>query len=366
MTTIASSVAAQLRLARRARVIAPLTLAALLSLAGAAHAESRPDVWVTTQVRAGLLTAQGLSHTRRIHVDTIDGHVTLYGTVATEAQKAQAETVARNVEGAVGVRNFIQVVGEQDKKIVERADQAIERSVTSALKDEWTLAASSIKVRSVTNGVVLLRGTANTLSAHVRALEVASRVDGVRQVASEIESPNALGDAEIWREGAWDPGVASKSPASDMWTTSAVKLRLLANTETPGFDINVDTEGGVVTLFGTVDSQQAKIDAEDEARKVDGVREVKNQLQVVPAAAPSAVAGKDSDVMDAVRRRLGQSTMLSDAKLGVEVKNGVVRISGTVTSQVDRLTALTVARMTKGARRVVDDIKVVPSKVTSR
>lgn len=48
------------------------------------------------------------------------------------------------------------------------------------------------------------------------------------------------------------------------------------------------------------------------------------------------------------------------------MKNGVVRISGTVTSQLDRLTALTVARTTKGTRRVVDDIKLVPTKVTAR
>jgi len=31
-------------------------------------------------------------------------------------------------------------------------------------------------------------------------------------------------------------------------------VRLIANSETPGFDINVDTNNGIVTLFGVVDS----------------------------------------------------------------------------------------------------------------
>ena len=44
--------------------------------------------------------------------------------------------------------------------------------------------------------------------------------------------------------------------------------------------INVDSEGGVVTLRGRVDSEDTKKRAEAVARRVNGVSEVKNQLQV--------------------------------------------------------------------------------------
>jgi hyperosmotically inducible protein len=366
MTTTASSVVAHLRLAARTKGTFTMALAAVFALSSAAHAEARPDVWISTQVRSGLLTAEGLGHTGRIHIDTIDGRVTLYGTVANEAQKAKAEEIARRVEGTTSVRNLLQVVADDAKKGTALADKVIEKNVATVLKGDPALADSQIKVRSVDNGVVLLAGTAKTLSDHLRALEVAARVDGVRRIASEIVSPNALGDGEIWRDGAWDPKVAERSAAADLWTTSAVKLRLLANMDTPGFDINVDTADGVVTLFGVVDSAKTKAAAEEEARKVDSARNVRNELQVVAPAAQAAMADKDSDIKAAVQKRLAANSLLSDAKLDVDVKNGVVRISGNVTSQLDRLTALTVARTTKGTRRVVDDIKLVPTKVTAR
>jgi hyperosmotically inducible protein len=44
--------------------------------------------------------------------------------------------------------------------------------------------------------------------------------------------------------------------------------------------INVDSDKGVVTLKGKVDSAAAKKKAEEIAKKVEGVKSVKNQLRV--------------------------------------------------------------------------------------
>jgi len=114
---------------------------------------------------------------------------------------------------------------------------------------------------AVNQGVVLLGGTAKTLSAHLRAVEVASGVPGVRRVASEIQSPDTLADAEIWSERTPEPATAGAGvfdTASDIWITSATKMRLLADSQIPALDINVDTWNGVVTLFGIVSSKEAK------------------------------------------------------------------------------------------------------------
>jgi len=46
------------------------------------------------------------------------------------------------------------------------------------------------------------------------------------------------------------------------------------------YSINVDSEKGVVTLKGKVDSQATKQRAEDVAKRVSGVNSVKNELQV--------------------------------------------------------------------------------------
>lgn len=47
--------------------------------------------------------------------------------------------------------------------------------------------------------------------------------------------------------------------------------------------INVDSDNGVVTLKGHVDSADKKAKAEEIAKKVDGVKSVKNELRVEPA-----------------------------------------------------------------------------------
>ena len=207
-------------------------------------------------------------------------------------------------------------------------------------------------------GVVLMSGKPGTLSAHLDALEVARATPGVKRVASEIESPDALADDEIWRDAKNDSKTPAASAAKDAWITTDAKVRLIANSDTPARDINVDTLGGVVTLFGTVPTEAARRAAEAEVRKVDGVKSVENDLQVVAQVSAAAVEHRDDRVKDAIEKRLSARGELSDASIDVEVANGVARLTGTVRGQPDRLTALTVARTTDGVRSVVGDLTV--------
>ena len=87
-----------------------------------------------------------------------------------------------------------------------------------------------------------------------------------------------------------------------MWITSATKMRLLADGNTPALDINVDTRAGVVTLFGMVPSAQAKASAEADARKVSGVKQVHNELQVVPRAKQETVKVRDDTLQSEVKK----------------------------------------------------------------
>ena len=51
-----------------------------------------------------------------------------------------------------------------------------------------------------------------------------------------------------------------------------LQVEIIADPKTPGLDVNVDTRGGKVTLFGMVPTQEAKLAAEEDARKVSGVK----------------------------------------------------------------------------------------------
>lgn len=343
---------------------AVVALVFVLGLAGSARAAAS-DPWITTKVKMSLLSSEGVSG-NAVNVDTFDGRVTLHGTVASAAEKAKAEQVARSVSGVREVRNLLQAVPPASQAVRESSDADVKTRVEAALAADPALANSQIKVQSVNNGLVLLAGEAKTLSDALRALDKAARVDGVKRVASEIRSPDTLADAEIWREGDYDPADYEKSTARDMWITSQAKMRLMANTDTPAFDINVDTRNGAVTLFGVVESEMAKQQAAAEVKKVSGVREVQNDLQVVAKSSQPAVEKSDAELKSTVEQRLKARDDLDDAKLTVEVSKGVVRLTGSVDNGADHITALTVTRATPGVRRIIDDLALEQPDVSAR
>ena len=60
--------------------------------------------------------------------------------------------------------------------------------------------------------------------------------------------------------------------------TTKVKAALIANPDTKAYQINVETQQGVVRLLGAVDNAKAKSAASTVAMSVKGVKEVKNEL----------------------------------------------------------------------------------------
>ncbi len=339
-------------------VLAVVVSVALAAPVGAAT----PDAWITTKTKLSLLTTEGVSGTA-IHVDTVLGKVTLHGKVRSAEEKAKAESVAKKIDGVQEVRNLLQVVSPQREKAIQLSDDALKQRIEKELQADSSLNDSSISVKSVNKGVVLLAGTAKTLSAHLRAVETVAWVPGVERVASEIKSPDTLADAEIWREptargeSSKDSGI--RNTASDIWITSATKMRLLTDSRTPALDINVETHSGVVTLFGIVPSQDAKSAAETDARKVSGVKRVVNDLQVVASAKQAEVKARDEDIESEVKKAFEKSDLKD---ISVEVKNGVVRLKGTVPSGSRRLDAAVLARSVKGVRAVKDDLHLATAK----
>ena len=67
---------------------------------------------------------------------------------------------------------------------------------------------------------------------------------------------------------------------SDHAIKARVKTRLTADRFSNIVNVSVDVTNGVVTLAGEVPNEQVRRDAEAEARRVEGVRRVNNNLQV--------------------------------------------------------------------------------------
>ncbi|MDP3231132.1 MAG: BON domain-containing protein [Myxococcales bacterium] len=214
---------------------------------------------------------------------------------------------------------------------------------------------SAILVKSVDQGVVLLGGTAHTLSDHLRAIMLADRVSGVKRVASEVEGPEGFSPVELAavpNRGGRD----MRSSAQDLSTSTSVKLRLLTAAQVPASDINVDTNDGIVTLFGIVPTAAVRLSAGHEATKATGVVRVDNLLEVVPSNQKGAVEAKDADIARALT--LATKDKAEFKRVTTSVKNGVVQLTGWVGSGWDEVSMARLARRTAGVRSVEDQLRV--------
>jgi len=313
------------------------------------------DAWVSTKVKMLLMNSPSVSG-YAIDVDTDQGRVTLHGKVPSNAEKTEAGRIAKAGTGVTSVRNLLQVVPESRRKSVELTDDRLKEDVNAALKAEPALGNSSIQVKSVNKGVVLLEGKAATLSDHLLALEVASFLPGVRQVASEIQSPDDFADREIWfDEPPVDP--AQGNAAMDGWITAQTKFRFMTDADIAAGDINVDTRRGIVTLFGTVPSASISDKAVRVAKAVPGVRSVNRELRVVAASQKKHETAKDDQVASEVRKRITDAK-LKGADVHVEVKAATARLTGTVQYASDRYASVAIARGTPGVGWVQNDLRI--------
>ena len=169
----------------RSLTSAVLALTLGLCLSTGALAADRPDSWVTAKTKLALMTTEGID-TWDLNVDTVNGVVTLHGKVASDAAKQKAETVAQGIEGAKSVKNLLQIVPKPQRDAVSDTDEVISDRVKKAFDNEPLVDKSGITVASVNKGVVLLSGKAKSVDEHLKAVEIASKVPGVRRVASEV------------------------------------------------------------------------------------------------------------------------------------------------------------------------------------
>ena len=170
-----------------------LVLGAVLTAPASAYP---PDAWITTKTKLSLLTTEGVNG-MAVSVATLIGLVTLSGNVSSTTEKAKAETLARKIDGVTGMRNLLQVVVPQHEKAVQGSDGMLKQRVAKVLQTDPSLQDSHISVQSVNTGVVLLYGTAKTLSAYLHAVEVVAIIPGVQRVVSEVQSPDTRADAEL-------------------------------------------------------------------------------------------------------------------------------------------------------------------------
>ncbi len=331
------------------------TLKALLLATSLAAGSSKPDGWITTKSKLTLMT-KGELKSSQVHVDTNEGVVTLYGKVKDAAQRKAAENAVRQIAGVAGVKNLLQIVPSAQEKTVARSDADIKDQVEKMLREDPALKDSKLAVKSVDKGVVLITGEAKTLSDRLRAVADVDQIAGVKRVVTEVEGPDEYGDDERNLSGGKSSRLEQRNSLTDTRITADVKMKLLGAKGVPSTDINVDTRDGIVTLFGAVPNETAKSRAEIEAAEVGGVTRVKNQLEIVPKNAEKGIAARDSEIADELKKRYATDDAFKD--LSLDVKNGSVRLTGTVRNAWEKLHAMRIARSAKGVKELHEEIEI--------
>lgn len=144
------------------------------------------DATTTATVKSRLLWNEQTSGLG-INVDTVDGRVTLSGTVATAAEKDAAARLALDTDGVVGLDNRLAVeAGAAEGRVAERAGTAISDAwITTKVKSSllYSKNVDGLDLTVETNeGVVLLSGSADTRAERDLAVEIAKDILGVKQV----------------------------------------------------------------------------------------------------------------------------------------------------------------------------------------
>jgi hyperosmotically inducible protein len=167
---------------------AMLTLLAVGILAGCSDTSQKsPDV--STSIRAALDQANLKSVS--VSQDRDKGIVTLGGQVASENDKAQAETLAKSLAGTQVVANQVAVIpvgAESDAKAVNAdLDKGIEVNLDAALIQNKMHDAVKYDVKSA---VVTLTGDVDSQGLRDDAERVAKEVVNVKQVVNNLQVKN--------------------------------------------------------------------------------------------------------------------------------------------------------------------------------
>lgn len=145
--------------------------------------------------------------------------------------------------------------------------------------------------------------------------------------------------------------------SSDSMITAKAKLALWTS-DVRSRSVQVDTNDGVLTLSGKVPNAEQKALAEKKARSIEGVKDVKSFLQVVPAAEEKRVERSDKELKEAVKTALKNDASLDDSKITVkDVSKGVVMLGGEAKTYSDHLRAVGLVDRTPGVKRVASEVK---------
>lgn len=244
---------------RRSLVLSSI-VAALLATSVSAFA-SESDDKIESSFKKSFVYKTYLKD-ENIKIVSKDGVVTLSGKVFDEVHKPMAQNTAEAIGGVKSVENLIVI---REDKLPENADTWIKMKVQTALVFNSNVSASKTEV-SVKNGVVTLRGEADSLAKKELTTEYAKKVEGVKSVLNQMKLTKA------------EKTLGEKM--DDASITAQVKMTLLLHSSTSALRTTVTTKDGLVIVEGVAQNSAEQDLVTKLVEDVDGVVDVINKMTV--------------------------------------------------------------------------------------
>ena len=200
-----------------------------------------------------------------IKIVSRDGDVTLTGIVADDFNKALAQETVAGLPGVKSVDNRLDIKGALP---TANSDAWIRNKVKATLVFHRSVSADTTTV-DVKNGIVTLRGDAFSNAQKDLTTEYARDVEGVKDVINEMAIVDGAKKKQTVGEKFDDASI-----------TAQVKMTLLYHRSTSALNTKVETNEGVVTMYGKARTYAEKDLVTKFANDINGVKNVNNRMTV--------------------------------------------------------------------------------------
>lgn len=206
-------------------------------------------------------------------------------------------------------------------------DAALRRVIHDRLLYDARVQVTPLNIETL-NGEVTLRGEVSSLAERAAAVQVAAQTPGVSALHNEltVRPTRMRGDAALERD---------------------VIQRIRGLADINGTDARVEVDRGTATLSGVYPSLMALDKVVAMLTQVEGLRDVRLQVRVEPPV----------PVSDVLIRKAAAGALVTDATIDarqimVGVRDGIIRLEGTVPSLDQVMEAESLVRTVTGARGV--------------
>jgi osmotically-inducible protein OsmY len=217
-----------------------------------------------------------------------------------------------------------------------RNDEDIKLDVVSNLRWDGRVDASSVQV-GVEDGRVHLWGTVPNYTARAAARELTRLTAGVLGLEDDLE-------VEVKRTGPGEDDETLAARANDI---------LQWHADLQGAEVRAEVNDRTLTLEGSMDEHWKSDRAEEFVQSIRGISEVKNNLAIVPTRTIA-----DEALAEEITGALERNVLVDEDRVDVEVRNGIVTLSGRAASWLESSTIRDVVAATPGITEIRDNFHV--------